>query len=237
MNFKFLDKILNRNVKYYDHYISLGYNCEFAYRFFKKYRFVESSLFTWANSINITNLINALANPNIIFANEPKMAGVMWRCIDSDIRFHGTEPYDMHLNPDKYLTEDYVLYKQELVQRINHLKEKFKLQISDDKYTLLTYNYLTNDDKVDIINNIKKLKKTLEDAGARNFDLLIILQKSNYFICEDKDNIYIRYVDSFAPENDVTTECYDKKSWNNILQEFKPNFKLKTTKKFKFEEV
>lgn len=237
MSFKLLDKILNKNVKYYDHYISLGYNCEFAYRFFEKYKFVESSLFTWTNSINIINLINALKNLDIILAHDPKMAGIMWRCIDSDIRFHGTEPYDMHSNIEKYSEEDFIPYKQELIDRIHHLKEKFKLQISDSKYTLLTYNYSANDDTTVIIHNIKTLKKTLEQLGAKNFDLLVILEKSNYFNHEDKDNIYIRYVDSFAPENDVITKNYDKKSWENIFKEFKPNFKLSRKKRFKFEDV
>lgn len=33
--------------KKYDNIIFLGYNCEVAFRFFRQYRFVDSSLFAW----------------------------------------------------------------------------------------------------------------------------------------------------------------------------------------------
>ena len=86
---------------------------------------------------------------------------------------------------------------------------------------------------------IRLLKKTLEKAGANNFELLIILEKSKLQTeVELKDTgIYIRYVDELAPEDAVTTKKYDKKSWRKIFREFKPNFKLKKRRKFKFEDM
>lgn len=237
MSFKFIDKLIDKNVKYYDHYISLRYNCEFAYRFYNQFHFVESSLFTWANSINFKTLMEALSDINIILSKMPKFAGSMWRCVDTNIRFHGIEPKTMHNNPS---LEDYEIYQKELVSRISHLKEKFKNQISDNKKTLFTYTYYINkENETDIINNINLLKNTLIKIGANNFEILIVLERTKIpiKIQNDLPQVYIRYVEKFAPENDVTYKKYDKKSWNNIFKEFKPNFKNKKTKKFKFEDV
>lgn len=241
MLFKFFDKFINKNAKYYDHYISLGYNCECAYRFAMRHHFVEASLFTWANSINIKNLIKALSDIDAVLGKEPEVSGVMWRCLNTDIRFHGTEPSSMHAHNEKYLAEDWEPYRKELVSRINHLKEKFKNQLSDHKKTLFTYTYRggNGEEAREVVNNIRLLKKTLEKAGANNFELLIILEKSKLQTeVELKDTgIYIRYVDELAPEDAVTTKKYDKKSWRKIFREFKPNFKLKKRRKFKFEDM
>ena len=147
----------------------------------------------------------------------------------------------MHAHNEKYLAEDWEPYRKELVSRINHLKEKFKNQLSDHKKTLFTYTYRgeNGEEAREVVNNIRLLKKTLEKAGANNFELLIILEKSKLQTeVELKDTgIYIRYVDELAPEDAVTTKKYDKKSWRKIFREFKPNFKLKKRRKFKFEDM
>ena len=104
----------------------------------------------------------------------------------------------------------------------------------------VTYTYYINkENETDIINNINLLKNTLIKIGANNFEILIVLERTKIpiKIQNDLPQVYIRYVEKFAPENDVTYKKYDKKSWNNIFKEFKPNFKNKKTKKFKFEDV
>lgn len=230
-----LVKLFNKNVKFYKHFISLGYNCECAYRFFQRYNFVESSLFTWTNSKKAENLIYALKNLDAILCKTPEQVDIMWRCVNTDILFHGTEPYDMHRNPEKYNEDDYLQYKEELVSRVSYLKKKFIGQISDEKKTLLTYTYYSqNEEKYQISDNIIDIKSALDRLGALNYDLLIILEKKNDLTDEAEkfkdQNIYIRYVDEFAPQGDVTTKKYDKKSWQKILNEFRPDFKLKKKK-------
>lgn len=231
-----LFKLFKNNTKKYKQYISIGYNCENAYRFFNKYHFVESSLFTWTNSINIETLLYALSNLDLIFKNLPQKVYAMWRCPDTNIRFHGKEPHDMAVNFQKYSEEDFKPYQEELVSRITHLKQKFLNQLKDDKKTLITYTYRT-DNKEEIKENILKLYNALSNLGGKNFDLLVILERKNSDDYKTNDNIYVRYVDEFAPEEDVTTRHYDKKSWKKIFSEFKADFKLKKLKNFKFEDI
>lgn len=235
-------QFFKKNVKYYGHYLALGYNCEVAYRFFQKCGFVESSLFTWTFQNNISDLIFALKNLDAIYTETPIPSGTMWRCSKTNIHFHGIEPFEMRMNFDKYTAEDFKPYQEELVSRINHLREKFKAQISDEKRTLLAYTYLVKEEsREQVAQNILNIKLALDNIGAKNCDLLIILERRNNL--DDKTeqftdkNIYIRYVDEFVPPDSVTTKIYDKKSWNLILKEFRPNFRLKKKKKFKFEEI
>lgn len=235
--FSILKKIISNNTKKYKHFLSLGYNCENAYRFFKKYHFVESSLFTWTNSHNIGTLLKALKDLNLIFKQEPIKVEAMWECPDTKILFHGTEPKEMNVHYKNYTNEQFKPYREELVSRIGHLKKKFINQLIDNEKTLITYAYkTTNETATEIIKNILELRKTLEELGANNFELLIILEKHNQINIE-QESIFIRYVDNFAPHNNVLTKKYDKKSWNKILNEFRPDFKLKKTKKFKFENI
>lgn len=183
---KLLNSIFYKNVKYYKHFISLGYNCENAYRFFQKYHFVESSLFTWTNSINIKNLLHALKNIDIIMLENPEKAGFMWKDISTDIRFHGTEPHDMNIHPELYKYEDFEPFQKELKSRINHLKCKFKQQICDNTKTLFTYTYLpTNETGEEVTNNIISLHKALKSICTNPFDLLCFRrekQNRKYFV-------------------------------------------------------
>ena len=235
--FSIFKKNIGNKTKKYKHFLSLGYNCENAYRFFKKYHFVESSLFTWTNSHDIGTLLNALKDLNLIFRQQPIKVEAMWECPDTKILFHGTEPKEMNINYKSYTNEQLKPYKEELISRVEHLKKKFINQLIDNEKTLIAYTYKTTcETQTEIIKNILELKKALEELGANNFELLIILEKHNKINFEQK-NIFIRYVDSFAPHNNVLTKKYDKKSWNKILNEFKADFKLKKTKKFKFENI
>ena len=237
MLFNFFFK--KNNKKKYKHVISIGCNCENAYRFFQRYKFVESSLFTWANSVNINILFNALSNLDNILFNAPEKASVMWKCPDTNIYFHGTEPMEMNINPNNYTAEDYEPFANELKSRVNHLKEKFLSQLRDDKKTLIMYTYHTKDSEDVIVENIRTLNDKIKTLGGNNCELLVILESKNKLNenFDNDKNIYLRYVEQFAPCENVTTKKYDKKSWDKIFNEFKPDFKLKKNKKFKFEEL
>lgn len=98
--------------KMYQQWISIGYNCESAFRFDQKYNLTESSLFTWANSHNIETLLFALSNLHLIFKNPPKKTISMWECPDTKIRFHGKEPKDMSVNFQNYSEEEFEPYQK-----------------------------------------------------------------------------------------------------------------------------
>lgn len=229
--------------KKYGHIISLGYNCETAHQFFQHYGFVESSLFTWTNTININNLIFALNNPDKLLSGEIINTNPMWRCMNTDIRFHGRADAAVWQDKSKVTDEIIQADMTELISRVHHLKEKFIQTAQDNKNNLYIFKYqVKHEDENEIKNNVLLLYKTLKKRVKNNFDLLLIFEKdsvktnfsdnfSNY------NNIYIRYVDFFAPENNVVGGECDKKGWKKIFNEFKPNYKLKMKSKLKFEEV
>lgn len=231
-----------KNVKKYGHVISLGYNCEVAYQFFKRYRFVESSLFAWTNTININKLIYAINNLDKLVSGKVENLKPMWKCFNTDIRFHGKAPMYIWTSGEEVDQEIINQDKAELLSRVNYLKEKFIKTANDNKENLYIFKYLIkNENKEEIKKNINDLYSTLEKIAKNKFDLLIIFEKDKIpknFQEEFCDkNIYIRTVNFYAPENDVTGKICDKKGWKKIFNEFRPNFKLKKTKYFKFEDV
>jgi len=228
---------LKKNKNYYDHIISLGYNCEVSFQFFKKYGFVESSLFAWVNTLNIENIIYAINHLDKIGSGKLENINPMWKCFNTNISFHGKAPMDMWANnPTKEMIEN---DKCELLQRIAYLKNKFLNTGMDGKNNLYIFKYPSNNyTQKHVINEINKLFSSLRKIVTNNFDLLIILEKTFYpDIKIDNKNIIVRRVDFFTPEDDVTTKNNDKKHWRKIFSEFRPNFKLKKSKKFKFEEI
>ena len=85
------------------------------------------------NTKNINTLLLALSDLNLVLKKEPKKVVAMWECPDTKILFHGNEFHDMNINFDKYSEEDFLPYKEELISRISHLKNKFLNQLQDDK--------------------------------------------------------------------------------------------------------
>ena len=105
---KFLENFKYEKFRYI---VPLGYNCETAFRFWRLYRFLDSSLFAWTYSYSIEDLINALNNFDSILAGEIALPNPLYECKNTHIRFHGKanmknwihcQNYDMELvNSDR----------------------------------------------------------------------------------------------------------------------------------------
>ena len=228
-----------RHQKYYGHIISLGYNCEVSFQFFLKYHFVESSLFAWANCIDLAHLTAALSNIETIAAGGLKNTNPMWRCQNTGICFHGKAPVSVwRENPsDNVITAD----REELFSRLNHLKQKFRQTAADGKKNLYIYK-LAPSDILDtaLADKLRLLFATLQSLCHNPFDLLLILEQGKQPDLEKKlqdPGFFIRRVAFFTDENNVTAKCNDHIHWRKIFDEFRPDFRLKKTKKFKFEEL
>lgn len=219
-----LNNILNK--KRYGHVISLGYNCEVSFQFFLKYHFVESSLFAWVNAVDCNRLIMALQDLDVLTSKGFRKSGVMYEDIATGIFFHGKNMG----------TED--AEKEELKNRVLHLKDKFLETAQDGKKNVYIFKYPSmKSDAKKVHKEIVLLYETLSKIIKNDFDLLIILEKDFCLDLKfDIPNLYIRRVDFFTPEERVTSEPYDRKGFNKIFSEFNPNFKLPKTKRFKFEE-
>lgn len=233
----------NKNTKYYGHVISLGYNCEVAYQFFKYHKFVESSLFTWTNTINIQTLIYALNNLDMLVAGKLENITPMWQCQNTKICFHGKAPLKIWTSKNN-LTQDILNQdREELISRVSYLKNKFIQTANDCKKNLYIFSYHVKEDEsiVEIKENIDTLYKVLKNLGTNVFDLLIVMKKDVFTneieaFYANKTEVLIRRVDLFASEENVTGKINDAKGWKKIFNEFRPDFKLKKMKKFKFEE-
>ncbi len=228
------------DTKWYGHYISLGYNCETAYQFLKRYHFVEAGLFAWTNTLDIQHLIAALNNLDRIGAGEFTRAGAMWKCENSGIHFHGKALISEAVpqaEKEKILKAD----KAELISRTAHLKEKFRLTGCDGKKNLYLFKYkpTTEENAQTAVDNINALYQALKKIIRNDFHLLIIFEKNTFPELTGSDNpcIFIRRVTFFTPEENVTGKDADFKGWQRIFKEFRPDFKLKQNKKFKFEEI
>lgn len=216
-------------IKKYGHIISLGYNCEVSFQFFLKYHFVESSLFAWVNAVDCVHIINALENLSALISKGFKKAPPMYEDIATGIFFHAKE----------YQNDSEAEIQDELRNRILYLKDKFLKTANDGKKNLYIFKYppVKRSEKL-VRGDILKLYDTLSNMVSNDFDLLIILSYDMYpELTFDVPNIYVRRVRFFTPENAVTDKPYDKKHYGKIFSEFRPNFKLQKTKRFKFERV
>ncbi len=226
MNFNIFSRTQKKK---YGHIVSLGYNCEVSFQFFLKYHFVESSLFAWVNTINCSNLISALNHLDIIGTQGFKKIPPMYQDIASGLSFHAQKGEEV--------SEEKI--QEELISRIQYLKQKFKKTAQDGKKNLYIFKYPPSNFSSDQASGeILDLYSVLSKIVQNDFDLLIISEKKNTlnFPIEIK-NLFVRYVNFFTPEEAVTSKPYDQKSFQKIFEEFQPDFRLPKRKKFKFEDI
>lgn len=229
MNFiKKIEEMLFKR-RYYGHIISLGYNCEVSFQFFLKYHFVESSLFAWANLVNCEVLINALKDLDKFTSKGFKKNTPMYIDVATGIFFHGKE-----VDGD---SEEDIIY--ELTERIKYLRDKFKITAVDGKKNLYVFKYPSHKfSSTKALKDILSLHAVLNTLVKNDFDLLIISEYGNVINIPNRiNNIFVRYVSFYTPENRVTSKPYDKKHYSKIFSTFRPLFRLTKKKKFKFEDT
>ncbi len=228
---------LSKNTKKYGHILSLGYNCEVSFQFFKYYHFVEAGLFSWMRVSDIKTLTTALNNFNDIASGGFEYTGSLWKCLNSSICFHGK--FNIKATDAEELNAD----KEDLISRAAYLKKKFLSSGTDGKKNLYIYKHSTHDsnEATIFIKDILCLYNMLKTLIRNDFDLLVIAENKTFPMLTEKDfkndHIYFRTVEFFTPETSVTQKNNDRKHWRKIFKEFRPDFKLKKTKKYKFEEV
>lgn len=230
--------ILNR--KKYDNIIPLGYNCEIAYRFYRYFRFIESSLFAWTYISSFDMLLYALNNLETLAQGELVYENTMFKCLNSGIYFHGkTSAEKFSKNKEsinKLIAEDI----EELRPRIKYLSEKLKKTVNNGKPTLFIKKISQKEAcENGIRDKILELYAFLGKFSKNEFDLLLITENSFYndFLYNEK-NIYTRSVEQYSPDSIVTDKkAGDKFGWNVIFMEFRPKKRVWKKKKLKFEEI
>lgn len=219
----------------YDQFVILGFNCETAFRFYCRWGFLDSSLFAWANTIDLATLAAALGHLADVGGGTFTFheASRMWRCDNSRIYFHGRLKAGCGAAPSaELLTAD----REELRSRLSHLKEKFRTYATNDKSTLFVYRLGEDARRPDLGQRLDALERALTDLGARNWKLLVVCERRDLDRMPPGHNRVFRAVTLFNPPANVTTKRKgDSVGWNRIFTEFAPALVRQKAHDFKFE--
>lgn len=222
--------------KKFGHVVALGSSCEPAYRFWWRWGFVESSLFSWTGCDDLAMLVGALRNLDSFCAGELEFMPVyLWKCGNTGMRIHGRIKKIPGQPPptEEILAAD----RADLVGRVGYLRQKFIRQATDDESTLFVYR-LTVDEctRPDLAANLDALEDALRALGARNWKLLLIAERRVAALVPGGEGRFIRSVRAFNPTNGVTRpELGDPVGWKAVFTEFAPEKVVKSAKRFKFE--
>lgn len=212
--------------KRYQHILSLGMNCEVAFRQVVAWGAVDSSLFNWGLTRSIPILTRAIEcfgdifNGNIVRGQEDEI----WNCALTGIATHGRT----------YTEED----REDTRGRMKHLKEKFLKQISDEGKTLFIRRLHDKDlESPTLKEDLLKLDNALRKLGSRNHEYLLIVEKRNVKKVPRVRGFYVRTVKMFNPFDDVVNkDIGDYIGWNTIFSEFVPLVKPQKKSAYKFEK-
>ena len=230
----FIHKLFRKPKNGFNHIISLGYNCETAFRFLKYFRFEEASLFNWAASETFDTLIHALENLDKIGMDGFQLYHGLWKCNNTKICWHGRQKMNVYLEH-----RDTELVRQqdvaELSARIQYLKQKFIKIAQGEDTKLFIYKLHTPQISNETANKILKLHQVLTDViQAKNFKLLIVHEQGVIHLPENS-NYMVRTVKCFAPDAYVHSRQHMTNGWDKIFAEFYPTKIIKRNKTYKFD--
>lgn len=231
------DLFARMNRKRFDQIAILGFNCESAFRFYRKWGFVDSSLFAWANSGDLMQLTRSLSDLKRIGAEgfSFHMPSRMWMCNATKNYFHGK--MKAHAGAPEPTESELAEDKADLEKRLEHLKAKLVNYLTNDKSTLLVYRLGDEATAPALNNKLIALEKALAKIGAKNTELLIVCERKALHLMPPGAHRHFRAVSKFNPSNDVTSRKKgDSAGWNRIFSEFAPAVIKPKTHSFKFED-
>lgn len=224
--------------KRYPQIVSLGVNCEVAFRFYRRWGFVDSSVFAWAASQNLATLVAALRNLPSVYegAFSINERTHMWMNADCGIRFHGNLKWKLGspMPPREALDADL----DDLRGRLRHLSEKLVRYLRSDEETLLVHKLANEDAEAsDLDARLDALEDAIAALGARNWRMLVVCRSADMPRMPRTSNRRIyRSVREFNPGSKVTwAELGDPVGWHALFSEFAPKTILKKAHAFKFE--
>ncbi|MDR1026756.1 MAG: hypothetical protein LBL47_05080 [Lactobacillus sp.] len=219
----------------YDHIVSLGNNCEFSFQFFTNYKFVDANLFSWTYIMDRDKFLGCLEDIDGLLSEGLEDPVPLYECKKYNVRYHGRAKWEDLMNLDGELNREAVDEdKKEIYSRVEHLKEKFKKMLVDDKSKLFV---LKDPKDTDFVIAVKLI---LDKIVKGRYDLLVVVTKDEFdkFKLLQADNIFVRAINNYSPETAVTSKKQsDMNGWKKIFSEFAPKLVKSKNKKFKFEEV
>jgi len=226
----------------FDHVVTFGYNCELSARFFQNFKFVDSTLFSWAAGIEPDRMAHAIEHSEDIFSGEvaaPTRDFPLFRCKKTNIRAHGRAPLKVWTEGEPPPPEFVEKERAEVVSRFRHLREKTLAYLRDDKSVLAILKTRTVDCAPGEANeNVLKFVRALRNIGARNVTFLAICEaKCAGNFAAPHPEFELRTVAEYNPEsNAANLKLGDTRGWRLIFEEFRPKTLKKQAHTFKFEE-
>jgi len=215
--------------------VPLGVNCETAFRFYRRWGFVDSSLAAWAQLYDLDTTVRMLRDLNAVMAGpatfEP--SSKMWKCGNCGVKFHGKLKYGRADTPEEIAAD-----LADLKSRVAHLREKLVRYAVHDSETLFAHRLSERDEREP--NRLGARLDALEDAlvrlGARNWKLLVICETAYAAALPQGAHRVFRTVRQFNPTDNVTNpDLGDGIGWQAIFTEFAPAKIQPKKHAFKFE--
>ena len=218
--------------------IPMGTNCEIAFRFYRRWGFVDSSLFAWAQTFNLDTISAVLGELGVLPTGDFRFGekANMWHHLATGTYFHGKMQHKPGANPPSAAEQSADL--ADLRGRLRHLIEKLYRYAANDKETLFIHKLSDNDAmSSDLSAKLDRFEAAIASLGARNWRLLVVCRKCDMKRMPPPSSRRLyRSVKAFNPGNKVTCEKMgDPDGWNAIFTEFAPARVLPKSHSFKFE--
>lgn len=220
--------------KKFDCVVPVGVNCETAFRFYRKWKFLDSSLFAWANSRSLETLTKTVSRlPDLMTGParlDPKSH--MWICENTNVGFHGKLTAGEAHTPEEEAAD-----LADLRSRTEHLKQKFLKALQSERPALVVHRLSSGDMSApDLGVRLDALQAAFAKLGARNYTLLVVCEKPFLDKMPAGPNRVYRAVNLFNPLNRAAdANIGDSVGWQAIFTEFAPAKILPKAHKFKFE--
>lgn len=181
----------------YDHYISLGSNCEVAFQFRRVLQKDSSSFFSW----NITNWLSLKRVLDVDFQDilHPHNIAFTHRGLYAD-RGHGYHYHGSFKTDDPHSEPDFQQLLDADRSKLTYLAGKFREQMATGRCALF-YRPFENDG--DARQNAIEVRERLLRYGE-NFTLVVIQHQSFDEPDWNEDGIANVYLKRYAPGDDAT---------------------------------
>ena len=205
----------------FNRFESLGYNCEFGF-VLKKNGNKISSFFRWAFILDYKKVCDLISNDfeNVfLFKNLTPSVDSRTSIIDNyyNISFHVTI-HNKIINNRAYFidSEDVIFqkYKKEL-QKINYLKNKFMNNLVNKNMIYVIKSNIATPG-ADIINLSKIINKKSNGKSCVLYVTITQNRENLYKLKKYIGNIYIGYIDRFAPNSNADESNYA--GWSKLLK-------------------
>ena len=221
----------------YAQIVLLGMNCDLPFRFYRRWGFVDSSLFAWANSKDLATLTSALGKIDTLADGKFEVSerSRMWLNVDTGILFHGKLNWEEGTGTPSQAELDKDL--ADLRERLRHLAEKLRRCLSNEEETLVVHRLSEEDAGApDLAARLAAFEDAISRLGAKNWRHLVICRASDLAKMPSSEHRIFRAVKAFNPLAKVTSaDLGDPVGWNAIFSEFAPAKILPKAHGFKFE--